>query len=131
MTFLRWTNPFVPSWCSNLKPHGWAWLRARMEEEDPELLATIDRQNPHRLIRALEVKRHGAIHCNLSHTAAARCLSMCHRVGLTLPREQLYARIDARMDAMIGAGLFDEARALYPFRAHNALQTVGYQEIFD
>jgi tRNA dimethylallyltransferase len=50
---------------------------------------------------------------------------------LTLPREELYARIDARMDQMIAAGLFDEARGLYPLRHHNALQTVGYQEIFD
>ncbi|MBT1687333.1 tRNA (adenosine(37)-N6)-dimethylallyltransferase MiaA [Dawidia soli] len=112
--------------------HGIGWLQARMEEEDPALLATIDRQNPHRLIRALEVKRGtgqsiAAFRTQRQHTLPFRV----HRVGLTLPREQLYARIDARMDAMIDAGLFEEARALYPFRAHNALQTVGYQEIFD
>ena len=53
------------------------------------------------------------------------------KIGLELPREQLYDRIDTRMDHMIAEGLFEEARTLYPLRHYNALQTVGYQEIFD
>jgi tRNA dimethylallyltransferase len=111
---------------------GIGWLQARMEEEDPELFGSIDRHNPHRLIRALEVKRGTGQSIAAFRTQRQHTLPFhVHQVGLTLPREQLYARIDARMDAMIEAGLFEEARALYPFRAHNALQTVGYQEIFD
>lgn len=49
---------------------------------------------------------------------------------MDLPREVLYERINQRMDLMIEAGLFEEARAMLPFRQHNALQTVGYTEIF-
>jgi tRNA dimethylallyltransferase len=53
------------------------------------------------------------------------------KIGLELPRELLYDRIDQRMDKMITDGLFEEAKSLYPFKERNALQTVGYQEIFD
>jgi tRNA dimethylallyltransferase len=53
------------------------------------------------------------------------------KIGLEMEREQLFARIDARMDAMIAAGLFEEAERLYPYCENNALQTVGYKEIFD
>ena len=53
------------------------------------------------------------------------------KVGLTLPRKELYARIDRRVDAMMAAGLEAEARTLYPHRALNSLQTVGYRELFD
>jgi tRNA dimethylallyltransferase len=52
------------------------------------------------------------------------------KIGLNLDREILFKRIDQRMDEMISMGLFDEAERLLPFRAHNALQTVGYKEIF-
>jgi len=53
------------------------------------------------------------------------------KLGLNIPREQLYQRIDSRMDKMIKDGLFEEARKLYPNKGLNALQTVGYREIFD
>jgi tRNA dimethylallyltransferase len=53
------------------------------------------------------------------------------KIGLELPRGELYRRIDDRMDQMIAAGLFEEAKELYIYKDHNALQTVGYQEIFD
>lgn len=53
------------------------------------------------------------------------------KVGLELPRELLYKRIDERMDKMIASGLFDEAAALYSKRDKQALQTVGYREVFD
>jgi tRNA dimethylallyltransferase len=53
------------------------------------------------------------------------------KIGLNLPREVLYQRIDKRMDQMIHDGLFDEAKQFYPLRHLNALQTVGYREIFD
>ncbi len=52
------------------------------------------------------------------------------KMGLTLPPEELYRRIDSRMDQMVADGLFDEAALLYPHRELQALQTVGYREIF-
>jgi tRNA dimethylallyltransferase len=117
---------------SNFEQFGIGWLQDKMLELDPEYFAAIDQQNPHRLIRALEVK----IGTGLSISAYQKKETRKHdfsiiRIGLELPREQLYQRIDDRMDAMIANGLFDEARRLYPYREKNALQTVGYQEIFD
>ena len=53
------------------------------------------------------------------------------KIGVTLPREELYARIDRRVDAMLEAGLEEEARRMLPYRSLNALQTVGYREFFD
>lgn len=107
-------------------------LQALMVEHDPQLYATIDQKNPHRLMRALEVK----LGTGLSIASFRKKNTLQHpftivKIGLTLPREILYERIDRRMDQMVEAGLFAEAEALYPLRAINALQTVGYQEIFD
>ncbi|HEU5147869.1 MAG TPA: tRNA (adenosine(37)-N6)-dimethylallyltransferase MiaA [Chryseosolibacter sp.] len=112
--------------------HGLTWLQERMRQVDPEALKMMDEKNPHRLIRALEVKLYTgesivSFRTNKKHERNFEAI----KIGLTLPREELYARIDARMDDMIANGLFDEARALYPLRHQNALQTVGYQEIFD
>src|SRR5262249_4002545 len=94
--------------------------------------AEIDQQNPHRLIRALEVKigtgkSIASFRSNSRYEHPFRMI----KIGLELPREALYERIDARMDKMIEAGLFKEAKEVYPFKDHQALQTVGYQEVFD
>ncbi len=112
--------------------HGLPWLQERMQALDPEHYAVIDQQNPHRLLRALEVR----IGTGQSIASFRGQNTVQHpfgivRIGLELPREVLYARIDQRMDIMIATGLFQEAEALYPYRHHQALQTVGYQEIFD
>ena len=112
--------------------HGLEWLQKKMEELDPNLFATMDRLNPHRLIRALEVR----IGTGQSIASFRKNARLSHtfdiiKIGLELPRDELYRRIDERMDAMIAAGLFQEAESLYPMRHLNSLQTVGYQEIFD
>ncbi len=112
--------------------NGITWLQQKMITLDPLHLADIDPQNPHRLIRALEVK----IGTGKSISSFRRKEKIAHnfeiiKIGLELPREELYERIDLRMDKMIAEGLFDEAKSLYPYRAKNALQTVGYQEVFD
>jgi tRNA dimethylallyltransferase len=112
--------------------NGIEWLQQRMLEIDPEHFETIDQQNPHRLIRALEVK----IGTGESIASFRTNEKLNHnfsivKIGLELPRDILYQRIDERMDKMIADGLFEEARSLYPFREKNALQTVGYQEVFD
>jgi tRNA dimethylallyltransferase len=112
--------------------NGVGWLQERMKQLDPEHFEVIDQQNPHRLIRALEVK----IATGLSIATFRTKDKLKHnfsivKIGLELPREELYERIDKRMDIMIEEGLFEEAEALHSFKNKNALQTVGYQEIFD
>ncbi|GGG57086.1 tRNA (adenosine(37)-N6)-dimethylallyltransferase MiaA [Hymenobacter glacieicola] len=116
---------------AELEAHGLEPLVAELERLDPVTHARIDRQNPQRVLRALEISRatgqpfssfHGA-------TAAPRPFRVV-KVALTREREELYQRIDQRMDQMLAAGLEAEARSLYPHRHHNALQTVGYQELF-
>ncbi|HEX6889040.1 MAG TPA: tRNA (adenosine(37)-N6)-dimethylallyltransferase MiaA [Chryseolinea sp.] len=112
--------------------HGIKVLQHKMMALDPEYYHEIDKQNPHRLIRALEVVEG----TGMSITSFQKKNKLEHpfsiiKIGLTLPREILYDRIDRRMDEMISRGLFAEAESLYPFRNINALQTVGYQEIFD
>ena len=111
--------------------NGLAWLQQRMLELDPAGFSNVDQKNPHRLIRALEVRLHTgeSILSFRKNQKQARTFDVI-KIGLELPREELYDRIDARMDQMIQVGLFEEARQLYPLRHHNALQTVGYQEIF-
>lgn len=111
---------------------GLAWLQQELELNDPDLFEGIDQQNPHRLIRALEVK----LHTGQSIQSFRGIKKKEHpfrivKIGLEREREVLYQRIDSRMEAMIEQGLFEEAKELYARRNLNALQTVGYQEIFD
>ncbi|HOX83095.1 MAG TPA: tRNA (adenosine(37)-N6)-dimethylallyltransferase MiaA [Chryseolinea sp.] len=111
---------------------GIAWLQEKMRALDPEHFETIDQQNPHRLIRALEVK----IGTGLSISTFRKKAKLQHsfsivKIGLELPREVLNKRIDDRMDQMIRDGLFDEAKNVFSYKDQQALQTVGYQEIFD
>lgn len=112
--------------------NGISWLQNKMKELDPELLETIDQQNPQRLMRALEVRiGTGASISTFRRNEKIRHDFRIIKIGLELPRDTLYERIDRRMDAMIASGLFEEAKSVYPYKIHNALQTVGYQEIFD
>lgn len=116
----------------NYKERGIVWLQDKMRQLDPENLQVMDYQNPHRLIRALEIK----MYSGKSITSFQKREKKQHsfnlvKVALEMPREELYSRIDERMDRMIAQGLFEEAKSLYPLRNHNALQTVGYQEIFN
>ena len=117
---------------NNYEKNGLSWLQAQMRSDDPEYFELIDQQNPHRLIRALEVKigTGKSLSAYFGNKKAAHAFSIL-KIGLELPRELLYQRIDSRMDAMINEGLFDEAKSLLRFKDHQALQTVGYKEIFD
>jgi tRNA dimethylallyltransferase len=112
--------------------NGIGWLQQEMITLDPHYFAAIDQNNPHRLIRALEVKIGTGKSISEFHRSTKREHDFnILKIALDLPREELYSRINKRMDEMIGAGLFEEAKALMPYRDKNALQTVGYQEIFD
>jgi tRNA dimethylallyltransferase len=114
------------------KQSGLGWLQEQLAQLDPDLYAGMDQQNPHRLMRALEVRIHTgqSIQSFRGHTKKQHPFKVI-KIGLELQRKQLYERIDLRMDKMIEEGLFEEAKALYPLKHLNALQTVGYQEIFD
>lgn len=111
---------------------GLAWLQQEIEKADPDYYAVVDRQNPHRLLRALELHRTSGQPIQSLRQNKKKELSFdVVKIGLNPPREELYQRIDTRMDKMIEAGLFDEARQFYSMKNRNALQTVGYQEVFD
>ena len=112
--------------------HGIERLQELMKKLDPVHFASIDQQNPHRLIRALEVimSTGQSIASFRTNKKLEHSFSVC-KIGLELPREELYHRIDLRVDKMIEEGLLREAEELFPDREHQALQTVGYQEVFD
>lgn len=106
-------------------------LQVELEEHDPEYYEIVDRQNPQRLIRALEVIRAtGNTFTSFRKRKKVERPFHVLKIGLEMDREQVYQRIDQRMDQMIDAGLFEEAERLYPYKELNALQTVGYQEVF-
>lgn len=111
---------------------GLLWLQNKMRELDPEHFRNIDHKNPMRLMRALEVKIATGKSISEFQKKVKKDLPFrVIKIGLELERAKLYERIDSRMDEMIAQGLFEEAQQLYPFKDKNALQTVGYQEIFD
>ncbi|MBT2557477.1 tRNA (adenosine(37)-N6)-dimethylallyltransferase MiaA [Hymenobacter sp. ISL-91] len=114
-----------------LAAHGLAPLVAELARLDPVAHSRIDLQNHQRVLRALEICRatgqpFSSFHGRKTTERPFRII----KIALTREREELYRRIDERMDLMLAAGLEVEARALYPYRHHNALQTVGYQELF-
>ena len=99
---------------------------------DPAYYDTVDKKNPKRVLHGLELCRQTGLPFSSFRTATAKTRPF-RTVKLCLNRERndLYARIDARVLDMMHAGLEEEARAVYPFRALNALNTVGYKELFD
>ncbi|WP_400190484.1 tRNA (adenosine(37)-N6)-dimethylallyltransferase MiaA [Hymenobacter sp. B81] len=105
-------------------------LLAELARLDPVSYARIDRQNPVRVLRALEVTRSSGRPFSSFHGAARpeRPFQVV-KVALERERDELYQRIDQRMDQMLQQGLLDEVRGLLPFRHAQALQTVGYQEL--
>lgn len=111
---------------------GLPWLQQQMRDLDPEHFASVDQQNPQRLIRALEVKIGTGISIGAfrNKPKTLRPFSVI-KIGLELERATLYKQIDMRVDRMVEEGLFEEAAQLYPYRDLNALRTVGYQEVFD
>ncbi len=111
---------------------GLTWLQDAVEEVDPEFFAQVDRSNPQRLMRALEIWRGTGLKFSSFRTKKKikRPFEVI-KIGLDRPREELYQRIDFRMEQMLSEGLFEEAESLFEKRGLNALQTLGYTEIFD
>ncbi len=112
--------------------NGLLWLQQEVKEIDPDYFEQVDINNPHRLIRALELFRASNQKASQLRAKEKRTHDFeIIKIGLELDREQLYERIDARMDVMIEKGLFEEAEHFFPKRHLNALQTVGYREVVD
>lgn len=110
---------------------GLSYLQREVEKLDPEYYAVVDQKNPQRLMRALEVclgtgKPFSSFRKRKEKIRPFQIL----KIGLDRDREEIYDRIDRRMDQMLESGLIEEAEQLFPFRHLNALQTVGYQELF-
>jgi len=110
---------------------GLPWLQQAVHEEDPEFYRVGEIENPARLLRALSfIRSTGVSITNFkSGTRKSRDFKII-KIGLELPREVLYQRIDQRVDAMMAAGLLEEVKELYPLRRLKNLQTVGYSELF-
>lgn len=106
-------------------------LQKELNTVDPIYYEEVDLNNPHRLIRALSVYRSSGKAFS-EFRSKRKQQRPFHPIYLQIhwDREQLYQRINKRVDLMLTEGLLDEARKLYPFKQLNALQTVGYQELF-
>ena len=111
---------------------GLAWLQDQVREQDPAFYSSGEIHNPQRLMRALEIKRSTG-QSILSFRTRGKKQRPFHirKIGLHLPKEQLHQHIHQRVDAMMEQGLLEEVRSLIPFKDYNALQTVGYTELFD
>lgn len=111
--------------------NGLAWLQQQIQLHDPAFWMQSEQQNPQRLMRALEFKLStGDSILNFRKAEKKQRPFKIVKIGLELPREVLNQRINLRVDRMVAAGLIQEAKALVPFQNNNALQTVGYQELF-
>jgi tRNA dimethylallyltransferase len=107
-------------------------LREKLSELDPEYYAAVDRSNPHRLIRAIEIcLLTGMKYSELRKKEKKERNFSIIKIGLDDSREKIYQRINERVEAMIKEGLPDEAKKFYDERHLNALQTIGYKELFD
>lgn len=116
----------------NYEAEGLAWLQNEVALKDAAFWAIAEQRNPQRLMRGLEV-----IEATGISITAFRKMAKIERpfevikIGLELPREILNAKINARVEQMLLDGLIEEAKQLMPHRNNNALQTVGYTELFD
>ena len=116
----------------NYEKNGLEWLQRETQKKDPVFYDTGEIQNPRRLMRALEVaEATGRSILEFRKGKKEQRSFDIVKIGLELPKEELYRNINSRTDGMIEAGLVEEAKGLIPYRNFNALQTVGYAEIFD
>ena len=103
-----------------------------LKKLDPEHYETVDRQNYRRVIHALEIcYQTGKTYTSFRKQTKKERPFKIVKIGLNRNREELYKRINQRVDDMMAQGLLDEARAMTPYREVNALNTVGYKELFD
>ena len=106
-------------------------LCAELRLLDPEYYRIVDLKNPKRVIHALEIcYMTGRTYTSFRTREKKQRPFRILKVGLTRPREELYERINNRVDQMMADGLLEEARRVYPHKSYNSLNTVGYKELF-
>lgn len=111
---------------------GLGWLQGEIERKDPEYFAAGEIQNPQRMMRALEVvESTGQSILNFRKGEKTVRDFNIIKIGLELPKEELQRNINNRVDKMMTNGLLNEVKQLIPYKDLNALQTVGYAELFD
>ena len=131
-SFPRIDNSYRLALNHELKQNGLEILQHELEKKDIAYYQVADIQNPHRVIRALEIIRStGKTFSSFLNQQKQKRNFEVIKVGLTTDRPIIYARINERVEAMIEAGLIEEAKGLLPKKNLNALQTVGYKELFD
>ena len=113
------------------KEEWFTWLQGEVQRLDPAYWEEVDQSNPARLMHCVELclttgKPYSELRTKTQKVRPFRII----KVGIERPRAELYARIDERVKEMMAAGLLEEARRVYPKRALNSLQTVGYRELF-
>jgi tRNA dimethylallyltransferase len=117
---------------AEFEEHGIAYLQEKLKTADPLYYEQVDLNNPQRLIRALEVFEHTGVPFSAYRKAIVNPRPFkTIKIGIDLPRAILYDRINHRVDEMAKQGLVEEVRSLLPYRHLNALNTVGYSELFD
>jgi tRNA dimethylallyltransferase len=115
-----------------LATEGLEALTEELHQLDPEYYEIVDRQNPRRVVHALEIcQMTGKTYTSFRKREKRQRPFDIIKIGLNRPREELYERINHRVDQMMADGLLEEAQRLYPLRHLNALNTVGYKELFD
>jgi len=117
---------------TNYENLGINWLQQELREKDPVFFKEGEIQNPQRMMRALEViNATGQSILSFRKGKKANRDFKIIKIGLELPKEILHLRIQERVDKMMEQGLLDEVKNMIPYRKRNALQTVGYAELFD
>lgn len=107
-------------------------LCAELKKLDPDYYNIVDKKNPKRVVHALEIcKMTGKPYTSFRKNERKQRPFNILKIGLNREREELYSRINSRVDGMVANGLIDEAHRVYPQRGLNALNTVGYKELFD
>lgn len=117
---------------SNYEQNGIGWLQEKVKEEDPTFYEKTDYRNPHRLMRALEVKLATGRSIEGFRTGRKKERDFeVEKIAIMMDMSQITANIIQRVDQMMEDGLLEEVISLYPQRHLNALQTVGYREFFE
>ena len=117
---------------SNYGSKGLEWLQNEIKKKDPSFYETGEIQNPQRMMRALEVmEATGQSILSFRKGEKAKRDFTIINIGLELPKEELHRNINTRTDKMMETGLLNEVKGLVSYKTLNALQTVGYKELFD
>ena len=111
--------------------YGLDYMLNRLQTLDPEHYAVVDKKNHKRVVHAVEIcLQAGCSYTSLRTNKAKERPFRIVKIGLNMPREHLFDRINRRVWAMVEAGLLEEARRVYPMRHLNSLNTVGFKEMF-